>query len=130
ISIDPKSSLGKFSVMQPLAVAKANYHIAQKDDVYRDWVAKLPRLVTVTSGEEFLEKGVVAKGQHIKPVVFNAFARSILLELSLIIGIVHITLSLLRYLWRHWAGIGWIAFMLGAYLFFPSVLKATSIVNF
>ena len=60
----------------------------------------------------------------------DAFSDSILLEFSLLIGMIHISLSLLRYFWRHWAAIGWVTFIVGGYLYFPSILKATSIVNF
>ncbi len=129
VDINPKSWLGKLSVMQYLDVKKADYHIAQKDDVYHFWVKKFPVLKNVTSGEEFLELGVSKKGNHLAHEIVDTFSRSTLLELSLIIGIIHISLSFLRYLWRHWAGIGWIAFMVGAYLYFPTVLKATSLIH-
>lgn len=130
IQINPKSLLGKLSVMQYLAEKKSDYHFAQKDDVYQFWVAKLPELKNAQSGQEFLDRGVSKKGAHTKSEVLNAFSDNILLEFSLMIGIIHIALSLLRYLWRHWAGIGWVAFMVGAYLYFPLMLKATSMVNF
>ncbi len=130
IQISPKSWLGKLSVMQYLVVQKADYHIAQKDDVYKYWVEHFPTLSTVTSGEEFLEKGVALKNGHEKDVISETFSNNIFLELSLIIGIIHISFGFLRYLPRHFAGIGWIAFMLGSYLYFPSILHATSIVHF
>jgi V/A-type H+-transporting ATPase subunit I len=31
---------------------------------------------------------------------------------------------------RNWTGLGWIFFMVGGYLYFPSFLEATSLVNF
>lgn len=130
IQISPKSWLGKVSVMQYLAEKKAEYHFAHKDDVYQFWVAKLPVLKNAQSGQEFLEMGVSQKGNHTKMEVLDTFSDNILLEFSLMIGIIHIGLSLLRYLWRHWAGIGWVAFMIGAYLYFPLMLKATSMVHF
>lgn len=130
MQISPKSWLGKLSVMQYLAVQKADYHLAQKDDVYQFWVTKFSDLKNVASGQEFLDLAVIKKGQHLSYEALDAFSDSILLEFSLIIGIIHISLSLLRYLWRHWAGIGWVAFMAGAYLYFPSILKATSLVHF
>lgn len=126
IQISPKSWLGKLSALQCLAVQKADYHFAHKDDVYQDWITKLPTLSQATSGQEFLDLAVTKKGY----VMLDAFSDSILLEFSLIIGMIHVSLSLLRYLWRHWAGIGWVAFIAGSYLYFPSVLKATSLVQF
>ncbi len=130
LSISPKSWLGKLSVEEYLVVKKADYHIAKKDDVYQEWIQKIPQLSTVTSGVEFLEKGKVLKAGKWTTPVFDSYSRSVFLELSLIIGIVHIALSLLRYIRRHFAGIGWIAFMIGAYLYFPLTLKATTILNF
>jgi V/A-type H+-transporting ATPase subunit I len=130
IQISSKSWLGKLSVIQYLTAQKADYHIAQKDDVYQFWISKFPNLANVSSGQEFLDLAVAKKGQHIAHVALDAFTDSILLEFSLIIGIIHISLALLRYLWRHWAGIGWVTFMVGAYLYFPFVLKATSLVHF
>jgi V/A-type H+-transporting ATPase subunit I len=130
LSINPKSWLGKLSVMQHLAVQKADYHLAQKDDVYRFWILKFSDLTNITSGQEFLDLACVKKGQHLAYVALDAFSDSILLEFSLMIGIIHISLSFLRYLWRHWAGIGWVIFMAGGYLYFPSILKATSLVHF
>lgn len=130
IEISPKSWLGELSVVDHLAEKKADYHIAKQDDVYRFWVSKQPQLQSVTSGKEFLDKGVAYKGKHLKKVIAETYSDNILLEFSLMVGIIHIALSLLRYLWRHWAGIGWVAFMVGAYLYFPLILKATSIVHF
>lgn len=126
IEIHPKSWLGKVSVIEYLAVKKADYHIAHKDDVYQFWVSKYPNLSTEKSGAEFLEQ-VDHKGKH---VIDDAFIDNILLEFSLMIGVIHIAISLLRYLFRHWAGIGWVCFMVGAYLYFPLILKATSMVHF
>lgn len=130
IQIHPKSWLGKMSVVQELIVKKADYHIAHKDDVYHFWTTKFPNLTNVSSGEEFLEKAVEVKQGHTKYVMVDAFSDSILLEFALMVGVIHISIGLLRYLLRHWAGIGWVCFMVGAYLYFPLILKATSIIHF
>jgi V/A-type H+-transporting ATPase subunit I len=130
IQINPKSWIGKLSVMQYLAVKKADYHILKQDDVYQFWVAKFNDLTNVKSGQEFLDVAVTMKGKHVNYEALDAFSNSILLEFSLIIGVIHISLALLRYLSRHWAGIGWAIFLIGGYLYFPSVLKATSLMHF
>lgn len=130
IQISPKSWLGKMSIMQYLSVKKADYHLAQHDDVYQFWVSKYSNLAQVTSGQEFIDTAVVQKGHHLSYEALDAFSDSILLEFSLMIGVIHISLSLLRYLWRHWAGIGWVTFMIGAYMYFPLILKATSLIHF
>ncbi len=127
IQISPKSWLGKLSIMQYLAVKKADYHIAHHDDVYQFWVSKYSGLSQVQTGQEFIDAAVNPKGQY---EVLDSFTDSILLEFSLLIGVIHISLGLLRYLWRNWSGIGWVAFMAGAYMYFPLTLKATSLIHF
>ncbi len=52
------------------------------------------------------------------------------MELALLIGCIHVILSLGRYLFRNWPAIGWILFIIGAYLAIPKFLNATSIIHF
>ncbi|MES2274174.1 MAG: hypothetical protein V4487_08285, partial [Chlamydiota bacterium] len=89
-----------------------------------------PAIATATDGHDFLVKASQVVDGSVKYEVLNEFTENILLEFSLIVGIIHISLSFLRYLNRNWAGIAWISFMVGGYLFFPSMLHATTIVNF
>lgn len=130
IQFNPKGWVSSTSILQKLAAKKAQYHMEQKDDVYRYWTRKFPQTATATTGQEFLNTAITQKGAHTKYVALKAFTDNVLLEFSLLIGLIHISLSLLRYLWRHWAGLGWVIFLVGAYLYFPSILKATSMVNF
>jgi len=130
IQVQPKSWLGKVSLIQYLAVKKAEYHLNVKDDVQKQWVTKFSNLTNVKSGQEFLDGAVSEEKGRISYEMFDAFSDSILLEFSLIIGVIHIAFSFLRYLFRHWAGIGWIAFMVGSYLYFPETLNATSLLHF
>jgi len=130
IQIGPKSWLGKLSIMQYFAIKKADYHLAHHDDVYQFWVSKYPGLTQVSSGQEFLDTAVKSKDHHIEYEAMDAFTDSILLEFSLLIGVIHISLSLMRYLLRNWSAVGWVAFMVGAYMYCPLVLKATSLIHF
>lgn len=130
IQVQPKSWLGKISLIQYLAVKKAEYHLNVKDDVQKQWVTKFSNLTNAKNGQEFLDGAVSEEKGRIRYEMFDAFSDSILLEFSLIIGVIHIAFSFLRYLFRHWAGIGWIAFMVGAYLYFPETLNATSLLHF
>lgn len=111
--------LREVSLIQYLAVKKADYHLTMKDDVYEEWVATYPAMKEMTSGTALLQ---------IAPIR-TEFYDNILMELALMVGIVHVILSLGRYLRRNLAGCGWIPFMIGGYLFFPSMLKATSLMN-
>ena len=130
LRIAPDSFLGKISPLQTLVEKKADYHLEQKDDVYQFWIKEYPQAAKADSGSQFLQM-VAKKGQvGLKYEAFTTFSENILLEFSLVLGIVHISLSLLRYLRRSWSALGWVAFMVGGYLYFPSMVHATTIVNF
>jgi len=131
IKMEPGSFLSRISLIHHLAEKKAEYHRMQNDDVYKQWVLEYPAVKVANSGREVLQAGIlVNKEGHTKHELLNDLVDNILLEVALLIGILHISSSFLRYLSRHFAGIGWIAFMLGGYLYFPNFLHATSIVHF
>lgn len=131
IEFAPNSVVNQVSLLKSAAVQKAQYHMKHQDDIYKFWVKKYPQLKDVKSGDEFLQLGVkkTVEGK-LKYEINDEFNDSILLEFSILVGIIHICLSLARYLKRHWAGIGWMICIIGGYLFFPSMLKGTSILNF
>lgn len=54
----------------------------------------------------------------------------VLLELALFVGVIHLILGQLRYLKKNPANIGWIAFLIGSYLYFPLFLGAPSLLNY
>jgi len=54
----------------------------------------------------------------------------VLLELSLLIGTIHIAISFILNLRRNWAGVGWLLFLIGGYLWAPLILKSTSLIYF
>lgn len=130
LRIDRNSFLGTISPLQYLVTKKADYHLKQKDDVYHFWVRDYPTIASAKSGDEFLNLAVKNRGSAKIYEAKDAFADNILLEVSLILGVIHIALSFFRYLFRNWAGLGWIALMVGGYLFFPIKLHATSIFQF
>lgn len=130
LKVDRKSFLGKVSPIQYMVEKKAEYHLERKDDVYQSWVHDFPQLKTATNADEFLDNAVIDKGGLKKYPMIDTFGENILLEISLLLGVIHLSFSFLRYLWRNWAGIGWIALMVGGYLYFPIKLKATSMVEF
>ncbi len=128
--LKPDNPLNHYSLIGYLTRAKAEYHITHKDDVYQLWVKKYPILTEASTGEQFINGAKENKDGQLLFPINEEFADNILMELALLIGTLHICLSLLRYGWRSWANFGWIAFMVGAYLFLPSMLNATSLVNF
>ena len=130
IEIGPNNPYRRISVMHMLATKKAEYHIQQKDDVYKENLKQFPATLDATDGHDFLVKGSVVRNSKTKYIIQETFYDNIFLELSLMIGVVHISLGLLRYIFRNWAGAGWILFLIGGYLYFPKMLNATSILNF
>lgn len=129
IQIGPNNPLRKASLLDFLAAKKGEYHMEKKDEVYEEYVKAFPAAAaSVDARDFFLKTRTEIEGN----VVYQAqddFIKSILLELSLLIGLIHISLSFIRYMGRNWTGIGWILFMAGGYLYFPSFLDATSLVH-
>ncbi len=126
IEIGPENPYRKFSFIHAMASKKAEYHLREKDDVYEEYVKEFPDVATATDGHNFLVKASSDK----KYAAMETFYDNILMEISLLMGIIHISLSFLRYIKRNWSGWGWVLFMWGGYLYFPKMLNATTIVNF
>ena len=126
IDISPKNPLNKYSLIGWMAEKKAAYHIEEQDDVYQFWIEKNPALKTIQNPAQFLST------EHKKDTypIYEEFSDNILLELAIFVGLVHLSLSLMRYGRRNWANAGWICFMIGGYLYFPSHMDATSFINF
>lgn len=129
IEIGPNNPFRKTSLIHYLATRKAEYHIEQKDDVYETYVHEFPDVATATDGHDFLLKASKQEGGSLKYEALEDFYDSILMEFSLLMGMIHLSLSFFRYLRRNWAGLGWVVFMIGGYLFFPSILNATTLAN-
>lgn len=130
IEIGPENPLRKISFINYLASKKAEYHLQMKDDVYDEYLKEFPKIAEAKNADEFF---LATKTDQEGKMIYQAqsdFSNDILLELALFIGVIHISLSFIRYMKRNWTGIGWICFMLGGYLYFPSFLDATSLVNF
>jgi V/A-type H+-transporting ATPase subunit I len=130
VNMGPDSALGKLSIIHYLAEKKAYYHFERRDDVFEEWVKECPDLAAAPTSHKMLEEAVVYKEGHTSYEMYTQFSRNILLEFSVFLGVVHISLSILRYVRRNLAGLGWIAFMIGGYLYFPSVLNATTFLHF
>ncbi|NGX29287.1 MAG: hypothetical protein KR126chlam4_00355 [Candidatus Anoxychlamydiales bacterium] len=125
-----KTSLGKATFINYLATKKAEYHLEKKDDVYEDWIKKYSDVANAKDGKDFLLKAVKKENSEEQFEALNTFKDNILMETAILIGVLHIALSFLRYLLKNYSGFGWVLFMIGGYLFFPSILNATSMMHF
>ncbi|MCB1119278.1 MAG: V-type ATP synthase subunit I [Chlamydiia bacterium] len=112
--------LRNVSAIQWLAKQKANYHIQEQDKTFTEWTKQYPSVQTAKNGAEILQS------EH---ALLSSTSNSILLELSLLFGSIHVILSLLRYVDRNYAAIGWILFIIGGYLYIPDYLGVPSLVN-
>lgn len=130
IKIGPDNPFRKTSFIHYMAVRKAEYHIEAKDDVYDEYAKQFPAVATAADGHDFLIKASHVVDGKLQYNALDDFYDSILLEFALFLGVVHLSLSFLRNLRVNWTGLGWIIFMIGAYLYFPSYVDATSFINF
>lgn len=131
ISIAPDSPIRKVSVMTWLVEKKAAYHMERKDEVYEEWMKAYPDLSSVKDPKEFLLKAAKPNSYGIlKYEAYSKFADNIMMELALLVGVIHIIISMSRHISRNWAYIGWIILIIGAYLYAPTFLHASSIPNF
>lgn len=130
IDISPKNPLSKYSLLNYLVEKKALYHMEKKDDVYEEWATQYPSIKEAQNPEEFLHRAVKISGTEAEYEMIDEFKDDILMEFSLLIGILHLSLSFLRNMRKNKAALGWVAFMIGGYLFLPSMLNATTILNF
>lgn len=130
IDLAPDNPIRTYSVIHQIAKKKAEYHMKYKDDVYQEWVKKYPTLKNETSAHGFLTGASVVRDGVRQYEVMDDFYNAILMEFSLLVGMIHILFSLCRTLFRNPQHLGWIAFILGGYLFFPSILQATSLFHY
>lgn len=118
------------SLVDWLDTKKADYHLSQKDKTYQDWLKEFPAVADAESGREMLQNGATFENGEWNYVILDSFSDNVLIELALLIGLIHVTLSFLRYIRRNLAGIGWILFMWGAYLYLPTYLGVVSMANY
>jgi V/A-type H+-transporting ATPase subunit I len=131
LSFTPQGEIWRYSPLLRLTEKKADYHLAKKDQVYQSWVQQFPAIRSATSGREMLEKGVKERPEGgVTYDIIDEFSDNILLEISLLVGVLHICCGLFRYANRRLANLGWIGFTIGGYLYCPTALDATSIVYF
>jgi len=130
ISLSPDNPLRKYSAIEWLVEKKASFHINQNDSVYEYWVNKYPNLKNISDPAEFVKNASEVNGNEISYELMNKFNDNIMIELAMLIGVVHIILSMCRYLKRNWVMAGWIAFIIGGYLYFPRYLDAASMTQY
>jgi V/A-type H+-transporting ATPase subunit I len=130
ISLSMDNPLRKISLLQWMVEKKVEYIIQHQDGDWKEWVKKFPALIHVKDPQQFLQMAVETIHGKAENVLYNKFADNIMLELAIFIGVVHLILSMLRYINRNWTACGWIIFIIGCYLYIPNYLHATSLIHF
>lgn len=129
-TISYENPIRKASLLTKLSEMKAEHHFAFKDATYDKWVAKYPNLKGLTNAEDIIKTASTKdKEGNVSYEMLSSFSDNILLEFALIVGTVHICLSLLRYSDKSIKNLGWVLFILGLYMWVPTYLKVTSIVH-
>jgi V/A-type H+-transporting ATPase subunit I len=121
--------LTKASMIYQIAKTKIAYQIEIKGAAYLDWLHQYPQLTGQTDPEQFLMQGVKVIDGKVNYILQEELFFSILLELSLVIGVIHICLSLIRSIRTNLGSLGWVLFVIGAFLYFPSYLKTQTLLN-
>lgn len=130
ITVPYGNPIREASVLTKLAEMKAEYHFAIKDATYDKWVAKVPALQGLTNAQDILKTASKTDAEgNVSYEMLSAFSDNILLEFALIVGTLHICLSLLRYADRNVKNLGWVMFVLGLYMWVPTYLQVTSIIH-
>jgi V/A-type H+-transporting ATPase subunit I len=130
ISLDPDNPLRKASLVQWLVEKKVAYHMSLDDSVYQYWVNKFPNLKGVKNPYQFVLGASTTSNGSTNYELLSKMSDGIMMELALLIGIVHVISSMFRYLDRNWINFGWILFIIGCFLYFPSYLNAPTITQY
>ncbi len=130
IPFAPDGMIRKWSLLQWLIEKKAAFHISQHDDVYTYWVEKFPAAAQITDPAAFVRAAATPNENAFSYDLMNKFSDSIMFELALLVGIVHILIAMGRYLTRNWAFLGWMLVIVGCYLYFPHYLGVSSMLQY
>lgn len=121
ISFSENSIFKKIAPLHWLTEKKAEYHFKMKDSLYQEWINKVPTLKEATNSQEFINGADKMRG---------VFTDSVLIEVALLVGTIHICLSLMRYIRRNPTGWGWLLAIIGGYLYFPMLINGTSMIHY
>ncbi len=130
IKLQPDGPLNRISLLHYLGVHKVDFYKHQDGKIFHGWVHEFPEIVNTLPSKAIFGVKKIAPGGSIEYPIMDEMYNSLLMELSIIAGVIHLSLSFLRNLKQSWSGIGWIATIWGGYLFFPSFIDATSLFTY
>jgi V/A-type H+-transporting ATPase subunit I len=130
LPVDLNHPFRRASLITWLAEKKADYHVASQDATAQYWAKELPQSAGASSGRELLERGTQEINDVVEYPILSKMSDAIMVDLVIVVAITHLIISLLRYVRRNWAAVGWILFLIGAYLYFPKFLDATTMAQY
>jgi V/A-type H+-transporting ATPase subunit I len=128
--VAPDNPIRKFSLVSFLSEKKAEYHHGLLDAKYLDWEKSYPALKGASGGSQLISLGYIESAGKKNFELLSNLTNEVMLEIALFIGVVHIFIGLLRYLPRNYPNIGWMLFLVGAFLYLPTYLGAPTFVNY
>jgi V/A-type H+-transporting ATPase subunit I len=129
IQMSPTHPLTKNSLIYQISKKKIAYQIETKGPSYKDWVKDYPQLQNETNPEVFLTQGVKVKDGKVNYELQEDLFLANLLEFSLLIGTMHIIISLIRGARKNIGSLGWVLFSVGAFLYFPTYMGTSTLLN-
>ncbi len=122
ISFSDENPIKKASLLTYVLEKRAEYHLKNgaTDPEIIKWTETHNGRAPETA-QDFLSTPDV-KGD----IPVDHYSDNVLFEAALFIGVIHIVLGMMRYTSRNYTYIGWIFFIIGAYLYMPGYLDATS----
>ncbi|WP_100934015.1 V-type ATP synthase subunit I [Candidatus Chlamydia corallus] len=131
ITFSKTSMFREYSMTHILALKKAEYYLETHPKSYKELTNEYPSLKAIRDPKAFLLATETGSASiESRSIVYDKFVDNILMELALFIGVIHLSLGMLRYLRYRYAGIGWIIFMVSAYLYVPIYLGAVSLIHY
>lgn len=129
-NIGPDNPLRKYSLIGYLVEKKAEYHLEHRDEVYQSWVKQFPEIAAAKTAPELLSAAKIEKGGHPVYELMKTLSDQSMLEIALVVGVTHIFFGMLRYVRKNPQNIGWMIFLIGAFLYFPTFLGTVTFVNY
>ncbi|MFZ4773355.1 MAG: V-type ATPase 116kDa subunit family protein [Chlamydiia bacterium] len=129
IKLPPDHFLTKASMIYQIAKVKVQYQIDTQGKSFKEWTHQYPHLATQNDPEVFLQGGGKVVDGKVTYALMEDLFFAILFEFALTVGVLHIILSMLRGMRENLSRLGWIVFIIGAYLYCPTYLKTQTIIN-
>ena len=130
ISLSPDAKLNSLNIFKMLALKKIQYHAGHKDDLYKKWVQDYPSITNIFDANTIIHKATTVSNGVKKYTLLEKTYNAIFLEIALLIGLIHLSISFLRNLFRTISGIGWVISLWGGYFAFSTVISAVTVFSY